>query len=77
MQIDGLDVLPGAHISASGEVALNRSLPMSILPFPRRPAANLPVESYDQSDRSAQPPVQLRKLSALEQMYAYWGADRA
>jgi hypothetical protein len=49
---------------------------MSVLPFPRQPAANLPVESYYQADRSAQPPVPLRRLSALEQMYAYWGADR-
>jgi hypothetical protein len=49
---------------------------MSVLPFPRRPAVNVPVEPYYQSDRTAQPTVRLLRLSALEQMYAYWGSDR-
>ncbi|WP_167850968.1 MULTISPECIES: hypothetical protein [Tabrizicola] len=50
---------------------------MSIHPFPRRPAAPLPVEPYYQHDQATAPVVRLRPLTALEQMYAYWGSDRA
>jgi hypothetical protein len=49
---------------------------MSVLPFPRRPVVNQPVAPYFQSEQSAQPIVRLLRLSALEQMYAYWGSDR-
>ena len=50
---------------------------MSIHPFPRRPVLAVPVEPYFQTDRNAEAPVRLRPLTALEQMYAYWGSDRA
>ncbi|MBN8633278.1 MAG: hypothetical protein J0L76_20780 [Rhodobacterales bacterium] len=49
---------------------------MSIHPFPR-PVAAVPVEPYFQTDRSTETPIRLRPLTALEQMYAYWGSDRA
>ncbi len=49
---------------------------MSIHPFPRRPLAVQPVEPYFQTDRSAETIVRLRPMTALEQMYAYWGSDR-
>jgi hypothetical protein len=49
---------------------------MSIHPFPRRPLTAHPVEPYFQTDRSAEVVVRLRPLTALEQMYAYWGSDR-
>jgi hypothetical protein len=50
---------------------------MSIHPFPRRPVLAVPVEPYFQPDLGAEVPVRLRPLTALEQMYAYWGSDRA
>ena len=50
---------------------------MSIHPFPRRPVLAVPVEPYFQRDPGAEAPVLLRPLTALEQMYAYWGSDRA
>ena len=50
---------------------------MSIHPFPPRPVIAVPVEPYFQSEFSAEAPVRLRPLTALEQMYAYWGSDRA
>ncbi|MFO1204078.1 MAG: hypothetical protein U1E58_15710 [Tabrizicola sp.] len=49
---------------------------MSVHPFPRRLRAAVPVEPYFTADRSAEPPVVLLPLTALEQMYAYWGSDR-
>jgi hypothetical protein len=50
---------------------------MSVHPFPRRTAPAVPVEPYFHADRSIEAPVRLRPLTALEQMYAYWGSDRA
>lgn len=50
---------------------------MSVHPFPRRMTPALPIEPYYQPDQAAEPPVRLRPLTALEQMYAYWGSDRA
>lgn len=50
---------------------------MSIHPFPRRPVAAQPVEPYFQAERAVESPIRLRPLTALEQMYAYWGSDRA
>ncbi len=48
---------------------------MSVHTLPR-PAAAIPVlEPYFQAARPVQAPA-LRPLSALEQMYAYWGSDR-
>ena len=60
-----------------------RSLPkgpkiMSIHPFPLRkaqPAA--PFEAYFSAEQLTPAAPVLRPLSALEQMYAYWGSDRA
>jgi len=49
---------------------------MSIHPFPRHPQAVQPVEPYFQADRRSEAVVRLRPLTALEQMYAYWGSDR-
>jgi hypothetical protein len=50
---------------------------MSVLPFraPRRPAQPL-LEPYYAADPLSTPVPQLRPLTALEQMYAYWGFDR-
>lgn len=51
---------------------------MSVHPFPRRAALHPPVveEPYYQTDRSAEVTVRLRPMTAIEQMYAYWGFDR-
>lgn len=49
---------------------------MQIHLFPRRSAAPAPVEPYYQHDQNAAPVTRLRPLTALEQMYAYWGSDR-
>lgn len=48
---------------------------MSVHPFPKSKPLAAPTDPYF----AALPlPVQpLRPLSALEQMYAYWGSDRA
>jgi hypothetical protein len=48
---------------------------MSIHPFPR-PVLSVPVEPYYQDQRSREPAPLLRPLTAIEQMYAYWGSDR-
>ena len=50
---------------------------MSVHPFPRRMTPALPIGSYYQPERAAERPLRLRPLTALEQMYAYWGSDRA
>lgn len=48
---------------------------MSIQPFlPRKPVA-APLEPYFSAEPVG-PAPHLRPLSALEQMYAYWGSDR-
>ena len=48
---------------------------MSIHPFlPRKPVA-APLEPYFSAEPVG-PAPHLRPLSALEQMYAYWGSDR-
>lgn len=50
---------------------------MSVHPFPR-PKAALPVlDPYYQTDRRADPPVPFRPMTALDQMYAYFGTDLA
>ncbi|MCU0904185.1 MAG: hypothetical protein MUE83_09960 [Tabrizicola sp.] len=50
---------------------------MSIRPFPiRKPQTVAPLEPYFTAEPAA-PALRLRPLTALEQMYAYWGADRA
>ncbi|MFC3084754.1 hypothetical protein [Tabrizicola soli] len=49
---------------------------MSIHSQPRQASA-VPVDAlYFQTDRQPETPVRLRPLTALEQMYAYWGSDR-
>jgi hypothetical protein len=35
-----------------------------------------PVEPYFSVEPVTQPALRLRPLTALEQMYAYWGSDR-
>jgi hypothetical protein len=50
---------------------------MSVHPFPRRTPPAVPVEPYFHVERSGEVSVPLRPLTALEQMYAYWGSDRA
>jgi hypothetical protein len=54
---------------------------MSVHPFPRRsvprqPVAAHPIEPYYQSDRGAEAVTRLRPMTAVEEMYAYWGWDR-
>ncbi len=50
---------------------------MSIHPFlTRKPAPGAPLEPYFVAEAAA-PAPRLRPLTALEQMYAYWGSDRA
>jgi hypothetical protein len=50
---------------------------MSIHPFrPLRSAEVPPVEPYFSADPVTLPAPRLRRLTALEQMYAYWGSDR-
>lgn len=49
---------------------------MSVRPIPnRKPQAVAPLEPYFAAE-PALPAPRLRQLSALEQMYAYWGSDR-
>ena len=50
---------------------------MSVHPFrqPRRDAAPV-LEPYFSSEAVTPPAPRLRPLTALEQMYAYWGSDR-
>lgn len=52
---------------------------MSVVPFPGRNAAPIPAVAvpYFQTDRDTRRVVRLRSLTAVEQMYAYWGSDRA
>ncbi|MFN3994447.1 MAG: hypothetical protein ACK4IU_16230 [Tabrizicola flagellatus] len=52
---------------------------MSVVLFPSRSAPPFPAAAaqYYQTDRSAERVVRLRSLTAVEQMYAYWGSDRA
>jgi hypothetical protein len=50
---------------------------MSVHPFlNRKPQAIAPIEPYFQAEPVMVLP-RLRPLTALEQMYAYWGSDRA
>lgn len=48
---------------------------MSVHPFPNARPQALPIEPYFSAP--ALPATPLRPLTALEQMYAYWGFDRA
>jgi hypothetical protein len=50
---------------------------MSVHPFSFRPAPVIPVEPYYQDLRHRDPAPLLRPLTVIEQMYAYWGSDRA
>ena len=50
---------------------------MSIHSLPQLPAPALPLGAlYYADERPASPAPRLRTLTALEQMYAYWGSDR-
>jgi hypothetical protein len=48
---------------------------MSVHPFPKKKPQAALIEPYFSAVALPSPP--LRPLSALEQMYAYWGSDRA
>ncbi len=48
---------------------------MSVHPFPKSKLLAAQTDPYFAA--VVQPVPQLRPLSALEQMYAYWGSDRA
>ena len=48
---------------------------MSVHPFPKQKPLAAPIEPYFSA--LVLPVQHLRPLSALEQMYAYWGSDRA
>jgi len=51
---------------------------MSVHPFPNHePKSAAPVEPYFTADPADLAAPRLRPLTALEQMYAYWGSDRA
>lgn len=52
---------------------------MSVVPFRRMSAASrrVEVDPYYRTDPRAAPDPQLRRLSEIEQMYAYWGSDLA
>ena len=50
---------------------------MSVHPFVNRKPQVGPTESYFTVESVARSVPRLRTLTALEQMYAYWGADRA
>ncbi|MDX5350625.1 MAG: hypothetical protein LPJ95_07965 [Paracoccaceae bacterium] len=49
---------------------------MSVHSLPQRATAIPVLQPYFQADRLPATPVVLRPLTALEQMYAYWGSDR-
>ena len=48
---------------------------MSVHPFPKSRPLSAPTDPYFVA--VALPAPHLRPLSALDQMYAYWGSDRA
>ena len=50
---------------------------MSIHPFLRPMPVMPPLEPYYQTDRRSEAPMRLRPLTALDQMYAYFGSDLA
>ena len=51
---------------------------MSVHPFQtRKPKAIAPIEPYFSAEPVDLAATRLRPLTALEQMYAYWGSDRA
>ena len=51
---------------------------MSVHPFRTspRPVALAPIEPYFSTEPVTAALPRLRPLTALEQMYAYWGSDR-
>ncbi|WP_155523089.1 hypothetical protein [Tabrizicola thermarum] len=51
---------------------------MSVIPFRRGVAAPVAPETapYYKADATPVPVRTLRPLTAIEQMYAYWGSDR-
>lgn len=50
---------------------------MSVIPFRREVAAPVValIEPYYHADARTVPVRKLRPLTAIEQMYAYWGSD--
>ena len=77
MQKNALGLLRLGSIFNIREDACRRNLPMSVHPFPRqRMVAPPPLEPYYQADPVPRKTVALRPMTALEQMYAYWGQDR-
>ncbi|WP_170971930.1 hypothetical protein [Rhodobacter sp. SY28-1] len=50
---------------------------MSVLPFRRKVAVSVPgpLDPYYQEDPRPTPAPVLRRLTEIEQMYAYWGSD--
>jgi len=65
-----------AYLLAQGGAFTKGPKSMPILPFPPRKPIAATLEPYFTAEpvSSAR---RLRPLSALEQMYAYWGSDRA
>mgnify|MGYP003454529234 CR=1 FL=1 len=74
----GLGESGEAPILVAWEEPLERLKIMSVHPF-RKPhrAAQPPLEPYYAAEPVILPAAHLRPLTALEQMYAYWGSDRA
>jgi hypothetical protein len=48
---------------------------MSVHPFPRPRKPIAPLDPYFTAEPATRPAPRLRPLTALEQMYAYWGSD--
>ena len=48
---------------------------MSVQPFPKKKPLPAPIEPYFSATAAPVQPV--RPLTALEQMYVYWGSDGA
>ncbi len=53
-----------------------RASPVHASPVHASPVHASPVEPYFQDHRNRDPAPPLRPMTALEQMYAYWGSDR-
>ena len=77
MRRNALGRHPEGPIFGRREEPTERPQIMSVHPFrqPRRDATPI-LAPYFVAEAVSQPAPRLRPLTALEQMYAYWGSDR-
>ena len=74
----GVGPVPEGPIFVGREEPSERPCKMSVHPFlNRKPQSAAPIEPYFSAEMVEVAAPRLRPLTALEQMYAYWGSDRA